>query len=219
MYGGLSHGIDAAWGELVNGLTRAWEAFEKSQAPDRHLIRARTQDNPHLPEGFIDSLLANYPEQLIRAYLDGQFVNLNTGAVYDRFDRAKHVVAEEYDALQMEPLRIGIDFNVTNMSAVVAVRLYLWSMRSAEPTTQMHSQKKYAVDIRIIPSTSTLTPQGPTAAPTPPKPTSAFWKATGLRINPHGAIPPYVIGLLLFRLFWRMAKVKSGSRFSISAFG
>lgn len=30
MYGALSHGIDAAWGELVNGLTRAWEAFEKS---------------------------------------------------------------------------------------------------------------------------------------------------------------------------------------------
>jgi hypothetical protein len=30
MYGALSHGTDAAWGELVSGLTRAWEAFAKS---------------------------------------------------------------------------------------------------------------------------------------------------------------------------------------------
>lgn len=104
------------------GFGWAWETFEKTQAPDRHLIRARTQDNPHLPEGFIDSLLANYPEQLIRAYLEGQFVNLNTGAVYDRFSREKHVTTDVYDSTQVEPLRIGVDFNVTNMSAVIAVR-------------------------------------------------------------------------------------------------
>lgn len=104
------------------GFGWAYDTFERTKAPDRHLIRARTQDNPHLPEGFIDSLLANYPEQLIRAYLEGQFVNLNTGAVYDRFTRSKHVTTDEYDSSRVEPLRIGIDFNVGNMSAVIAVR-------------------------------------------------------------------------------------------------
>ncbi len=100
----------------------AWDTFEKNPAPDKHLIRARTQDNPYLPDGFIESLMANYPEQLIKAYLDGQFVNLNTGAVYDRFSRAKHVTADPYDSAQVEPIRIGIDFNIGNMSAVMAVR-------------------------------------------------------------------------------------------------
>jgi len=104
------------------GFGWAWETFEKNAAPDRHLIRARTQDNPHLPAGFIDSLMANYPEQLIRAYLDGQFVNLNTGQVYDRFNRAKHVTTTPYDSGQLEPLRVGVDFNVGNMSAVITVR-------------------------------------------------------------------------------------------------
>jgi hypothetical protein len=104
------------------GFGWAWDTFEKNPAPDRHLIRARTQDNPHLPPGFIDSLRANYPEQLILAYLEGQFVNLNTGAVYARFDRAKHITTEPYDQTKIEPLRIGIDFNVGNMSAVIAVR-------------------------------------------------------------------------------------------------
>ncbi len=103
------------------GFGWAWETFERNSAPDKRLIRARTADNPHLPDGFIDSLLANYPEKLIKAYLDGQFVNLNTGAVYDRFSRSTHVCEPPIE-LKDEPLRVGLDFNIQNMSAVIAVR-------------------------------------------------------------------------------------------------
>ena len=89
---------------------------------DRHLIRMRTYDNPHLPPDFIERLEANYDPSLLRAYLDGEFVNLTTGQVYDRFDRSKHVVSELPDT-DREPLRVGVDFNVGNMSAVIAIRL------------------------------------------------------------------------------------------------
>ena len=88
---------------------------------DRHLIRMRTSDNPHLPPDFIERLEANYDPSLLRAYLDGEFVNLTTGQVYDRFDRSKHVFSK-LPAIDREPLRIGIDFNVGNMSAVIAIR-------------------------------------------------------------------------------------------------
>ena len=98
----------------------AYDTFEKNAAPDKHLIRARTQDNPHLPFGFIDSLKANYPEQLIQAYLEGQFVNLNTGQVYDRFSRTKHVI-DQFSSGN-DPVHVGVDFNVGNMSAVVGVK-------------------------------------------------------------------------------------------------
>jgi hypothetical protein len=58
---------------------------------------------------------------LLKAYLDGEFVNLNTGQVYDRFDREKHVI----DSVSTgdEPIHVGVDFNVGNMSAVIGVRL------------------------------------------------------------------------------------------------
>ena len=79
-----------------------------------------TADNPHLPDGFIDSLIQNFPENLIKAYLEGQFVNLTTGCVYSRFDRVKHV--KNVDSYVDEPLRIGIDFNIGSMSAVIGVR-------------------------------------------------------------------------------------------------
>jgi hypothetical protein len=107
------------------GFRWMWNTFgsdEAKQRPDRQLIKMRTVDNPHLPPDFIERLEANYDPSLLRAYLDGEFVNLTTGQVYDRFDRAKHVTATVPD-ITREPIRVGIDFNVGNMSAVIAVRL------------------------------------------------------------------------------------------------
>jgi hypothetical protein len=107
------------------GFRWMWNTFGSDEArarPDRHLIKMRTADNPHLPPDFIERLEANYDPSLLRAYLDGEFVNLTTGQVYDRFDRAKHVTTSVPD-ISREPIRVGIDFNVGNMSAVIAVRL------------------------------------------------------------------------------------------------
>lgn len=106
------------------GFRWMWSTFGSDEAklrPDRHLIRMRTSDNPYLPPDFIERLQANYDPSLLRAYLDGEFVNLTTGQVYDRFDRAKHVLATSPD-ISNEPLRVGCDFNIGNMSAVIAVR-------------------------------------------------------------------------------------------------
>ena len=106
------------------GFRWMWNTFgseDAQQRADRRLIHMRTADNPHLPPDFIERLQANYDPSLLRAYLDGEFVNLTTGQVYDRFDRAKHVVTDLPD-LDREPLRVGLDFNVGNMSAVIAIR-------------------------------------------------------------------------------------------------
>ena len=107
------------------GFRWMWQTFASDDGKgreDRRLIRMRTQDNPHLPPDFIERMQANYDPQLLKAYLDGEFVNLTTGQVYDRFDRAKHVTVQVPD-ISREPLRIGVDFNVGNMSAVIAIRV------------------------------------------------------------------------------------------------
>ena len=104
------------------GHSWAFETFEKNAKEDTRLIKAKTSDNPYLPEGFIDSLLENYPQQLIQAYLNGNFTNLTTGAVYSRFDRNKHLINNIPFDIKMETLLIGIDFNVMNCNAVVAVK-------------------------------------------------------------------------------------------------
>ena len=103
------------------GHSWAFETFEKNAKEDTRLIKAKTSDNPYLPEGFIDSLLENYPPQLIQAYLNGNFTNLTTGAVYSRFDLNKHVIDKLPFPVENEIIKIGIDFNVMNCNAVVCV--------------------------------------------------------------------------------------------------
>ena len=107
------------------GFRWMWTTFGSEDAQtrqDRKLIKMRSVDNPHLPPDFIERLEANYDPTLLKAYLDGEFVNLTTGTVYDRFDRTKHVINKLPDT-EREPLRIGVDFNVGNMSAVIGVKL------------------------------------------------------------------------------------------------
>jgi len=103
------------------GYGYCFKTFEKEAKPDTALIRGRTMDNPFLPEGFIDSLKENYPPQLIAAYLEGQFTNLNTGSVYSRFSRDIHV-KDKLPDYRDEILRCGIDFNIDNTNAVVGVQ-------------------------------------------------------------------------------------------------
>ena len=86
------------------------------------LIEQRQKDNPYLPDNFIESLEENYPPQLIKAYLLGQWVNLTSGQVYDRFDRNHHVINKIPFDIKMETLLIGVDFNVMNTNSVIGVR-------------------------------------------------------------------------------------------------
>lgn len=84
------------------------------------LVQASTYDNAkHLPADYIPSLLASYPPNLIKAYIKGLFVNLASGNVYPDFDRALNHTDEAIRP--HEPLHIGMDFNVLNMSAGVSV--------------------------------------------------------------------------------------------------
>lgn len=103
------------------GYTWLYQTFGTEDAQnkeDRHLIRMRTVDNPHLPADFIETLRANYDPSLLKAYLEGEFVNLTTGTVYDRFSREKHVFADIADIEDL-PLMVGIDFNIGNCNAVI----------------------------------------------------------------------------------------------------
>ena len=85
------------------------------------MVQASTYDNRHnLPDGYIESLEETYPENLISAYLNGEFVNLTSGTVYDKYDRQLNNTGEVWDG--REPIYVGMDFNVGDMAAVVHVK-------------------------------------------------------------------------------------------------
>lgn len=85
------------------------------------LIQASTYDNEaNLPPDYIPSLKEIYPEELVDAYIDGQFVNLTSGTVYRNYDRVRCNSTEKIKP--NEPLFVGQDFNVQKMASAISVQ-------------------------------------------------------------------------------------------------
>lgn len=102
------------------GFNFMYEFFVKDgDKKGRVMIKAKTSDNHHLPITFIETLMEVYNEQELSAYLNGEFVNLTAGTVHHTFNRELNHTDREIKP--MEALHIGMDFNVTNMHAVVHV--------------------------------------------------------------------------------------------------
>lgn len=101
------------------GFKWAYKFFVKEKKPGRKIVKGKTSDNPFLPDDYIESLKETYPENELLAYLGGEFVNLNTGNVYHKFDRTRNH-SERVQKIT-DVLHIGMDFNVEKMHAVVHV--------------------------------------------------------------------------------------------------
>lgn len=122
---GLKNGVDVT--TTPEGFKFTYEQFVKAVRENKELenhyglIHASTYENEaNLPDDYIQSLKDTYPENLIEAYLNGQFVNLTSGTIYHQFDKKLNVSNETIK--ENETLYIGMDFNVGKMSAVVCVK-------------------------------------------------------------------------------------------------
>ncbi|HDM8292245.1 TPA: terminase family protein, partial [Yersinia enterocolitica] len=121
---GVRNGIDVT--TTPEGFKFVYQQFVKAVRDKPELatlyglVQASTFDNEaNLPDDYIPSLLESYPEELIKAYLRGQFTNLTSGTIYHQFDRRlNHCDEVEQPG---EPLYIGMDFNVGKMAAIVHV--------------------------------------------------------------------------------------------------
>lgn len=121
---GLRNGIDVT--TTPEGFKFVYQQFVKAvrDKPELSalygLVQASTYDNEmNLPHDYIPSLRESYPAELIDAYLDGQFVNLTSGTVYNQFNRKlNHCDDVEQPG---EALHIGMDFNVGKMAGIVHV--------------------------------------------------------------------------------------------------
>ena len=92
------------------------EKIEKGEEILTKLIKAKTADNPFLPDDFIATLKDQYTEKQLRAYLNGEFVNFNGMSVYE-FDREVNVGKINYNP--KERIYVGMDFNVNPMSFIL----------------------------------------------------------------------------------------------------
>lgn len=99
------------------GFKWVWSYWVDEPKPGYDIVKGKTSDNTKLPPAFIESLMQNYDERLQKAYLDGEFVNLQFGQTYYVFDRDKNVKDVQYNPAL--PISVGMDFNVDPITAVL----------------------------------------------------------------------------------------------------
>ena len=103
--------------------------FVEDANEDRYLVRGKTTDNTYLPEAYVKLLESNYDETLLKAYRDGEFVNLSALSTYHSFKREKNVKEVQYNP--RKPIFIGNDFNADPLSAV------LWQQYDSNPNIRI----------------------------------------------------------------------------------
>jgi Terminase large subunit, T4likevirus-type, N-terminal/Terminase RNaseH-like domain len=126
-----------AVGTTPEGFRFTYQQWKKKPPSNEyHLIKASTYSNAHnLPEGYVDDIRAEYPTNLVQAYIEGEFVNLTSGSIYFDYDRIKNGSNETVQP--NETLHIGMDFNVTKMAAVTFVPREGWPHAVAEIVNQL----------------------------------------------------------------------------------
>jgi hypothetical protein len=87
---------------------------------DRFLHRAKTQDNPYIPNRYIVAIRKNYTPKQAEAYLNGEFVNLISGNVYHVFARDLNRTTKTVADFPGQQAHVGLDFNWGNMNATIS---------------------------------------------------------------------------------------------------
>lgn len=102
------------------GFKFVYNLWKENPKNDYQLVQASTYSNPWIDKEYIQSLRDTYPEELIDAYVNGEFVNLTSGTVYRSFNRK--VNCSDETAKEKDILYVGMDFNIDKMAAVIAVK-------------------------------------------------------------------------------------------------
>lgn len=117
--------------------------YRQANSGHFEVIRAKTTDNKHLPPDYVDKLRAQYPENLLQAYLNGEFVNLASGSVYSYFNRGTHSTQEVIK--KGDTLHIGADFNVGGCINIVCVERVKDDVLTTHAVDELISYDTYAM--------------------------------------------------------------------------
>ncbi len=116
-------------GTTPEGWKFCYEHFEKEpknnkkKQQTRFLIRAKSSDNIHLPDGFVENMMESYPPELVRAYCNGEFCQLNSGAVYLHYDPSIHNTNVTIHSPDSDVLIVGADFNFQGSVNIIFVQI------------------------------------------------------------------------------------------------
>jgi phage terminase large subunit len=112
----------AVW--TPKGFDWVYRRFIRNRVDGYEVVLAKAYENRHLLDqvpDFYERLKRSYDQRFFDQEVLGEYLNINSGAVYRTFDRARNVRSTEVDPAR--PLLWTLDFNVDPMSSLIAQRI------------------------------------------------------------------------------------------------
>lgn len=178
------------------GFDWVYRRFIRETIAGYEVIRARPYENRYLLEcvpDFYERLKESYDEQLFVQEVQGDYVNINGGAVYTAFDRLRNVKPVTID--RCRPLFWTLDFNVDPMCSLVV---------------QRHGDELRVLDEIVLHRASTLNAceEFQTRFPNHQAGLVVYGDATGCRLQTAGTTDYKIIADFLRREGYERAQLK-----------
>jgi len=111
-----------AWSGTPEGFGYLYREHVEKKRHDSKVYYGSTKNNTHLHESFVKRLEQSYDPALLKAYLEGQFVNLTGNPAAYAFNRNQHVEPCPYGPGRYK-VWVALDFNVNPMAATLFYRV------------------------------------------------------------------------------------------------
>lgn len=95
-----------------------WKMFLQEPKEDYYLVNAPSTENYYLPDGYIERLVSQYPEEWVKRYVYGSFDTFE-GLVYKDFSDKAPFVVDSFDIPDNWYKFIGIDYGYRNPMAIL----------------------------------------------------------------------------------------------------
>ena len=156
---------------------------------DVGVVFAKTEDNFHNSADYVKHLRMVYDENALKAYLNGEFVNLTHGRVYKYFTRA---LMKERTDLENLPIECGMDFNVDALSCEIFRKGPTWvhffdeiRLKNATTYDMAEALKEKHPGITIYPDAS-----GSARKTSSTRSDHAILREYGFTVRAHASNPP-----------------------------
>ncbi len=92
-------------------------ALEGKPKPDYHFIESSSYDNPYLPFDYIPTLLAQFPDEMRKRFVDGRW-DVFENQIYHEFNRKTHVI-KPFDIPKGWERIVSVDHGMVNPTAAL----------------------------------------------------------------------------------------------------
>jgi hypothetical protein len=119
-----------------------WKRWVMQPDQDHFIVVSESSDNIHLPAGYVDSLIKNYPEEWVKRYVMGSF-DTYEGLVYKDFSDKEPFVVERLPERSEHWYRfVGIDHGYRNPTCV------LWA--AVAPTGEVYVYDEFYASGKLV---------------------------------------------------------------------